>query len=158
MRTKSILLSLCLVGLATADLRIATHPRNGFGYHDVGGLRKPPICKPGGGRRRPMPIPASCHSMAHWMTPSPFAYKGLKYPGGQKYNNYDNFLRSNIDNEQDNRDFNREAGRDHLPFRTFETKVDTVYRNNRFDGATPRPKDIRKTMKAGDSLVVPLRW
>ena len=32
----------------------------------------------------------------------------------QRNNNYDNFLRSNIDNEQDNRNFDSELGRDML--------------------------------------------
>ena len=40
------------------------------------------------------------------MEPSTFKYKGLEH---QKRRNYDNFLRSNIDNEQDNRNFNSEA-------------------------------------------------
>jgi hypothetical protein len=92
------------------------------------------------------------------MIPSVFAYKGLKYPGGQKYNNYDQFLRSNIDNEQDNRNFNDESGRDHLPFRTLETTVDQSYRHNRYDGATGGQKDLRLTVHPGDSVLLPLRW
>merc|ERR1719487_373783 len=52
------------------------------------------------------------------MEPSDFGYAGLKH---QRQRAYDNFLRSNIDNQQDRRDFETEVGRDHLPFRTFES-------------------------------------
>ena len=52
------------------------------------------------------------------MEPSAFGYNGLE---NQRKKNYDNFLRSNIDNEQDNRNFNNEVGKDHLPFRTYDS-------------------------------------
>ena len=63
--------------------------------------------------------PTHVRSMKHMLS-STFNYQGLK---NQKARNYDNFLRSNIDNEQDNRNFNNEEGKDHLPFRTMETTV-----------------------------------
>merc|ERR1719217_1515174 len=148
MVAKAWLLHACMVGLTMADLRMSGHPRNGYGLINGGNTRW--MSRGSAGDRNKL--------YNRYMIPSVFAYKGLKYPGGQKYNNYDNFLRSNIDNEQDNRDFNNERGRDHLPFRTLETKVETRYNNNRFDGATPRTQDLRKWVNPGESVVVPLRW
>jgi len=142
-----LFLGLCLVGIVSADLRMASHPRNGYGLGGGGG----------GGRCSAAVIKAG-KCFYRYMIPSVFSYSGLKYPGGQKYNNYDNFLRSNIDNEQDNRNFDKERGEDHLPFRTLRTEVDTTFSTNRFDGQKPRPKDLRKTVNAGESLMVPLRW
>jgi hypothetical protein len=54
------------------------------------------------------------------MEPSTFEYQGLEQ---QKRGNYDQFLRSNIDNEQDRRNFQDNEGWDHLPFRSFETHI-----------------------------------
>ena len=66
------------------------------------------------------------NSIAFYMEPSDFGYQGLI---NQRKNNYDNFLRSNIDNEQDNRNFETEIGKDMLPFRTLEANsigTDTI--------------------------------
>jgi len=83
-------------------------------------------------------------------------------PRGQKYRNYDQFLRSNIDNEQDNRDFNNAPGHDHLPFRTYHTIVNETYQSDHHDKAARWPHvgpiDLRKTMKPGESLLLPMRW
>jgi len=104
-----------------------------------------------------------------WLEPSTFDYRGLgkfktkgvPYPsasdkfevvegGGQKTQNYDQFLRSNIDNEQDNRDFNWDDGHDHLPFRTWQSGVR--------DLQGPKDKPILKKMEPGEPDVVPLYW
>merc|ERR1719440_1110057 len=95
------------------------------------------------------------------MEPSTFDYKGLAH---QKRRNYDNFLRSNIDNEQDNRNFNDEDGKDHLPFRTMETAVfdEYVYHNARpFRGINQMPwgyYNLSRAVKPGEPMLVPLRW
>merc|ERR1719401_3067675 len=96
------------------------------------------------------------------MEPSDFNYNGLK---NQRQRNYDNFLRSNIDNEQDNRNFDNEAGKDHLPFRSYEgaptdanqSTVETHMTdagNN--TGVTEAGNYIE--VKEGEPYVVPLRW
>ena len=98
-----------------------------------------------------------------YMEPSTFGYKGLK---NQRAKNYDNFLRSNIDNEQDNRDFRNEPGLDHLPFRTYESAVETKYP---YKGKRPGDEDDslqvnQETVdtvlrvKAGEPRLTPLRW
>jgi len=99
-----VLLILCLVDLAAADLRMASQPRRGFQLVNQGTTK--------------WNIQNEGEDMHYrYMEPSTFGYKGLRH---QKKRNYDNFLRSNIDNEQDNRNFNDEDGKDHLPFRTDE--------------------------------------
>jgi hypothetical protein len=80
-----------------------------------------------------------------YIEPATFEYKGLQ---NQKRRNYDQFLRSNIDNEQDNRNFNDNEGRDHLPFRSFETGI----------ASQEGPNILTQTVAAGGSLMVPLRW
>jgi len=86
-----------------SDLRMASSPKNNYEVENGNGA-----------------IPFVENSIATYMEPSTFNYKGLQ---NQKANNYDNFLRSNIDNEQDNRNFVKELGRDMLPFRTLEGAV-----------------------------------
>jgi hypothetical protein len=88
------------INLAFADLRMASSPKKNFVVENADDA-----------------IPFSKNSIAVYMEPSDFNYQGLK---NQRENNYDNFLRSNIDNEQDNRNFETEIGRDMLPFRTLE--------------------------------------
>merc|ERR1712118_77713 len=83
-----------------------------------------------------------------YMEPSTFEYQGLAGNKGQKRRNYDNFLRSNIDNEQDNRNFNDDDGEDHLPFRTQSTSVLTQ----------EAQVDITLTMAPGEEKIIPLRW
>eukprot|EP00931_Biecheleriopsis_adriatica_P017994 TRINITY_DN1271_c0_g1_i7.p1 TRINITY_DN1271_c0_g1~~TRINITY_DN1271_c0_g1_i7.p1 ORF type:complete len:691 (+),score=73.76 TRINITY_DN1271_c0_g1_i7:188-2260(+) len=137
-----VVVALCLASLSSADLRMASHPRNAF--HILNGDGAIPFVNE--------------NLVKRYMIPSTFRYEGLGYPGGQKYNNYDNFLRSNIDNEQDNRDFVNDEGMDHLPFRTKDTEVDTYFRTNRYDGAVVGPIDLRVTVRPGESKLVPLRW
>jgi len=90
---------------------------------------------------------------AKYMVPSTFGYKGLE---NQKRRNYDQFLRSNIDNEHDNRNFVLEDGHDALPFRTMNSEV----YNQEAGGAEYATEvyDLRATMKPGESMLVPLRW
>lgn len=105
-----------------------------------------------------------------YMEPSAFNYQKLI---NQRNNNYDNFLRSNIDNEQDNRNFNNEAGRDHLPFRTYESRADQLYPHGTAGnpGTSSDTKAIEKRaagtlktlstmviMKPGETKIHPLRW
>lgn len=106
----------------------------------------------------------ACHSK--YMMTSTFSYKGLGYPGGQKYNNYDQFLRSNIDNEQDNRNFNDDEGYDHLPFRTHVHEgyqkghiVKKTYCTNRYDGQPCRGmSNLTAVVNPGETKLVPMRW
>lgn len=101
-----------------------------------------------------------------YMEPSDFGYQGLKNQrdGGQ----YDQFLRSNIDNEQDKRDFPTEPGRDHLPFRTWEgtstgdhashkRKVTDALFDARLTPLETSPGPFI-TASPGKPQTVPLRW
>jgi hypothetical protein len=87
------------------------------------------------------------------MEPSAFGYAGL---AAQRQNAYDNFLRSNIDNEQDKRNFANEAGRDMLPFRSMEaalTDADASVQNK--IGTT---NGGAVTTAVNTKFLVPLRW
>jgi hypothetical protein len=108
---------------ANADLRMASSPKKDF------------IVRNGKNS-----IPYVQNSIAIYMEPSTFNYQGLE---NQRDNNYDNFLRSNIDNEQDNRNFDVEPGRDMLPFRTLE--------------GNSIANDII-TATVGQQTLIPLRW
>ena len=70
---------------------------------------------------------------------------------------YDNFLRSNIDNEQDKRNFQNESGRDHLPFRSYESAETDAHasQKHKIPAAGPGPA---LTVKPGVPTIVPLRW
>ena len=107
----------------TADLRMASTPKNNFILQNSAGA-----------------IPFVKNSITTYIEPSDFNYQGLK---DQRENAYDNFLRSNIDNEQDNRNFNNEIGRDMLPFRTLEANTNVV--------------DVINAVP-GVQTVIPLRW
>merc|ERR1712226_486223 len=97
-----------------------------------------------------------------YMEPSTFGYNGLKQ---QRQNNYDNFLRSNIDNEQDNRNFNNENGLDHLPFRTYQMTAPVTYPytgtltggdDDSLQNTQTQPTVIR--VQPGEPKMTPLRW
>lgn len=141
------LFTLCLAICVDADLRMASHPREGYRLTNQGTVHW-----------NITPWNGQLHY--RYMEPSTFGYKGLEH---QKRRNYDNFLRSNIDNEQDNRNFNDEAGRDHLPFRTQEGKVYDEYIRH-FHSRRRRIKQVpesillTKVVKPGESMAVPLRW
>merc|ERR1719401_139091 len=97
------------------------------------------------------------------MEPSDFGYNGLK---NQRQNNYDNFLRSNIDNEQDNRNFVNEDGKDHMPFRSYETAGNDAGEGTvqtKMRAASANDTGVTKAgnyieVKEGEPYVVPLRW
>lgn len=94
-------------------------------------------------------------SYALYMEPSTFQYAGLQQQrdGG----GYDNFLRSNIDNQQDRRNFEAEDGRDHLPFRSFEAR--TVDSHGSQKHKIPETFPGRNiTATPGQPVIVPLRW
>jgi hypothetical protein len=141
---------LCLATFVAADLRMASQPKVGYRLVNQGTTPW-----------KIMPWTGQYHY--RYMEPSTFGYAGLE---NQKKKNYDNFLRSNVDNEQDNRNFENEDGKDHLPFRTMEGDVDGKYTwyvggtNRRRSNImqAPEVQDLTKSMKAGDSMMVPLRW
>jgi len=140
------LLILCLASSALADLRMASQPRHHYLLTNQGTVT--------------WNITGTEDYMHYrYMEPSHFNYAGLKK---QKQRNYDNFLRSNIDNEQDNRNFATEDGKDHLPFRTYETSVsDKYYREynrRRTTFIKQHPIELGRVVKPGDTMTVPLRW
>jgi hypothetical protein len=128
---KLLLLS-CLAAAAKADLRFASRPKESYKLRNEKGA---------------IPFVTS-NIMTKYMEPSTFEYQGLAGNKGQKRRNYDQFLRSNIDNEQDKRNFNEDDGKDHLPFRTLNTRVQEQ----------ESQVDLRLTMSAGQSKMIPLRW
>lgn len=133
------------VAMCVADLRMASQPKS---YWKT--------------QQRNRNVPFETHFNLY-MEPSAFNYAGLERQrdGG----GYDNFLRSNIDNEQDRRNFNTEPGKDHLPFRSYETAAndgsDTVERKMKAatkeaTGLTEAGNYILAT--PGEPYLVPLRW
>lgn len=135
-----------VVGLALslsvvrADLRLGSQPRKKFRVRNYGGS-----------------IPFVTQTIKY-MEPQTFSYDGLNARNGQRHNNYDNFLRSNIDNEQDNRNFYSDVGRDHLPFRTREGQVKTMFQVGRWDNTQPFSVNITISVPVGVRQLVPLRW
>lgn len=163
----------CLLGTATADLRRASQAKKGFKLLQQNGGRAAKNFVVGTGVTDDGLVDTATKGRVLYMEPSTFGYKGLV---NQRKKNYDNFLRSNIDNEQDNRNFNNEAGLDHLPFRSFESVADTKYPH---DGNTKYPHqytaaneatfddslqvnnldvDTVLKVKPGEARVTPLRW
>lgn len=138
------LLTLSVIALCAADLRPAAQPKKAWTVQQRRGRGAVPFVTDG----------PNGNAKAFYMEPSAFNYNGLD---NQRKNAYDNFLRSNIDNEQDRRNFNNEDGEDHLPFRTMNTGgVDTVAAN-----------DIQRKLPAADGFITanvgvpslfPLRW
>mmetsp|Transcript_114993 Transcript_114993/g.199427 ORF Transcript_114993/g.199427 Transcript_114993/m.199427 type:complete len:726 (-) Transcript_114993:87-2264(-) len=129
---------LCLLGGATADLRIAAHEWPGYRCY--------------------WPNAASMKNLhCKYMMPGNFSYRGLKL---QSFLAHDQYCRSNIDNEQDNRDFKFETGMDHLPFRTDNGEVNPIYSYQRRENGKLITKtvDTRATVQPGQSMLVPLRW
>ena len=115
---------LCLLTFAAADLRQASQPKKAYRLLQQGGGRGSKNFAVGTGQNNDGTTNTQTKGKVLYMEPSTFGYQGLV---NQRNNNYDNFLRSNIDNEQDNRNFNEEPGLDHLPFRTYEAAVETTY-------------------------------
>jgi len=139
MRFVSSLLVACTIALSSvsvnADLRLASQPKQGYVVKDRNAVN-------------------FVTEKAIYLEPSDFAYNGLKQ---QRNNAYDNFLRSNIDNEQDKRNFATEAGKDMLPFRTMEaalTDIGQATVQNKIgavEGGTI-------TTAVATKFLVPLRW
>lgn len=129
-------LALSLAAVAFGDLRMASQPKRSYKNLDRPSV---PFVKEYG----------------LYMEPSDFNYAGLK---AQRRNAYDNFLRSNIDNEQDKRNFNTEAGKDHLPFRSYETAANTASNTvqTKITANTAAGETITAT--PGTPYSVPLRW
>lgn len=138
--SKALILA-ALVAVCMADLRMASQPKNAFKALDRN--NKAPF----------VPNP-KVQKYALYMEPSDFNYAGLK---AQRANAYDNFLRSNIDNEQDRRNFQTEPGRDHLPFRSYETAaIDaSATVETKIPNVAPGPAI---TTKVNTPYLVPLRW
>lgn len=131
---KAALLALVSSTLCVADLRMASQPRNGWKVINNALKANSPN--------------------AVYLEPSDFNYNGLK---NQRKGAYDNFLRSNVDNEQDKRNFDNEDGKDMLPFRTFEAARSDVGQT------TVETKLASKnqgpiTVEPGKPFVIPLRW
>lgn len=122
-----------LVAVSVADLRMASTPKTNWNVRDRAGSVN------------------YVETKAYYMEPSTFGYQGL---ANQRQNNYDNFLRSNIDNEQDNRNFNNEAGKDHLPFRTSEAALTDAAS----DATKKLGADGLYKVSPGTEATVPLRW
>lgn len=141
----SKLVTLSFIASAYADLRMASQPKSNWKVRNRGGAKR--FVETG--------LEFSGRNTAAYMEPDDFGYAKLK---AQRRNNYDNFLRSNIDNEQDRQNFYDEDGKDHLPFRTYESAaVD--------DGNTDAKKQLKALkadfaweVKPGVKTVVPLRW
>jgi len=89
------------------------------------------------------------------MEPSDFNYAGLKKQRDKKA--YDQFLRSNIDNEQDKRKFNEEPGLDHLPFRSFEGRFDDLHSSVKYK-INSSPAKPAVVVTTGKPHILPLRW
>lgn len=142
---KSIFLLSCLGAPCFADLRMASQTKD-HGNKKAWAVQQ---------RNRDVPFVTLD---ALYMEPSDFNYEGLKKQrdGG----GYDNFLRSNIDNEQDKRNFLTEVGEDHLPFRSFRTAardVDSGITVKHKMKADSRPGDHWE-IEPGVPFDVPLRW
>ncbi|KAJ3410698.1 hypothetical protein HDV05_003470 [Chytridiales sp. JEL 0842] len=85
-----------------------------------------------------IPFAAEAQQMAYYGEPTA-KYQGQK---NQRQNNFDNFLRSNVDNEQDLRNFQTEAGFDMLPVRV----------------ENPTAIPVSVTMEPNKPYEFPVRW
>lgn len=163
---KSIII-FSILGVAIADLRQASQPKKAFNLLQQGGTRNgAQNFAVGTGQNSDGTINTQNKGRVLYIEPSTFGYQGLK---NQRNNNYDNFLRSNIDNEQDNRNFNNEQGKDHLPFRSYDgaaplkypykgTKLTGDGDDSLQNGVQQRNVDTVLTVKAGEPRLTPLRW
>jgi hypothetical protein len=130
-----------------ADLRPASQPRNPKNANDLSNSWKVQ-------QKKAVPFVTTVNQgNIFYMEPSAFNYKGLE---NQRKKAYDNFLRSNIDNEQDKRNFNNEAGEDHLPFRSFRGAVTAAESGNTVQTKLPETSFITAT--PGTPYNYPIRW
>jgi len=150
----------CLFGAAIADLRQASQAKKGYKLLQQGGGRGSKNFAVGTGSNPDGTTNTQAKGTVLYMEPSTFNYQGLK---NQRKKNYDNFLRSNIDNEQDNRNFNNEDGKDHLPFRTCDGSVPTQFPYTASkpgcDGSS-NGAAVKTVLNAlpGEPKLTPLRW
>ena len=153
----------CLLGFAAADLRQASQPKKAYNLLQQGGGRGSKNFVVGSGQNVDGTTNTENKGKVLYMEPSVFGYQGLK---NQRKKNYDNFLRSNIDNEQDNRNFNNEAGLDHLPFRTYQSAVETKYpykgaqEGDDDDSLQVNGVNVDTVLRVapGEPRLTPLRW
>lgn len=164
---KTVIIFSSILGVALADLRQASQPKKAFNLLQQGGTRNgAQNFAVGSGQNVDGTINTANKGRVLYMEPSIFGYGGLN---NQRNNNYDNFLRSNIDNEQDNRNFNNEAGKDHLPFRTFDASAPIEYPYKGTQAANGDDDSLQNgvkakgvptvlTVKPGEPRLMPLRW
>lgn len=131
-----LILSACAVALCAADLRKACQPKSLWKVQSRGPVK-------------------FVKKETLYMEPSDFNYEGLKKQrdGG----GYDNFLRSNIDNQQDRRNFKTEAGEDHLPFRSFQCGATDAH-SSQLRKTSSAPTGPATRVAVGTPYAEPLRW
>jgi len=139
---KAIVALLLAVCVTVADMRFGSQPWNSYKVRDYNNAVK---------------FVEQSRGNAVYESPGTFGYAKLAQ---QKQNNYDNQLRSNIDNQQDNRNFNDEEGRDHLPMRlNSDIVADGV-----FSDTVPRTQQeiknmpINITVQPSQDVLIPMRW
>lgn len=158
-----LIIIFCLFGAAIADLRQASQPKRAYRLLQQGGGRGAKNFAVGTGSTDDGNTDNQNKGKVLYMEPSIFGYGGL---ANQRAKNYDNFLRSNIDNEQDNRNFNNEVGKDHLPFRTYDsaTIAEYPYKGPRAGGDDDSLQvnnvNVATVLRAlpGEPKLTPLRW
>jgi len=133
-----VILGFTFLYLGLADLRWASQPKDSFTVKILS-------------RRRTLPFNTS---YALYMEPSDFGYAGLVE---QRNRAYDNFLRSNIDNQQDRRNFETEIGRDHLPFRSYESASVDSHDTQQTKMTDEFPGNCL-TVNPNELTMMPLRW
>jgi hypothetical protein len=149
---KIALLAASAFQVCIADLRLASQPRANRRRNEVTEKDQYKVIYQS--RRRYTKFNTS---RALYFEPSAFGYDGLE---NQRQKAYDNFLRSNIDNEQDRRNFDTEDGKDHLPFRTYEgantdKPIQNLHVETTIPDGSPGP---HLDLTPGVPMLVPLRW
>jgi len=165
---KSVIIFSSILGVALGDLRQASQPKKAYNLLQQGGTRNgAQNFAVGTGQNNDGTTNTQNKGRILYMEPSTFGYGGLN---AQRGNNYDNFLRSNIDNEQDNRNFNNEDGKDHLPFRTYDAAAPLIYPykgtqaanaaddDSLQNGVRQRNVDTVLRVMPGEPKLTPLRW
>jgi hypothetical protein len=154
---KWLCVALACAQLCLADLRMASQPKPRGRNNEQYTIKHQ-------SRRRQIKFNTT-HAV--YMEPSAFDYAGLRNQRDGR--GYDNFLRSNIDNQQDRRDFENEDGRDHLPFRSFEGASTVFARAGPPLMTTEGARTVKNkipdvfpgtniTSTPGVPTLVPLRW
>jgi hypothetical protein len=142
-----VLATSCLLVSVIADLRLASQPKKpkrSYNAATAWNVQQ---------QQSETFVTTTNGGKAWYMEPSAFGYKGLEK---QRQNAYDNFLRSNIDNEQDKRNFVNEAGKDHLPFRSYEGAKTAAESGGTVQ--TKLPANAAMEVTPGTPFNIPLRW